>query len=103
MIAIFVFREIEEREKKELEKRINELDNQVRHWKSMYEREVKKRPVVVRYTNENQDKERIKGLLELHYKSKNKKYKDMIIEEMYVMFGVIKRPTHELLKWWRQQ
>lgn len=100
---MFDFREIEEREKKELEKRINELDNQVRHWKSMYEREVKKRPVVVRYTNENQDKERIKGLLELHYKSKNKKYKDMIIEEMYVMFGVIKRPTHELLKWWRQQ
>lgn len=88
---------------RDLENRIFELDNQVKHWKSLYEREVRKRPVVVRYTNESQDKERIKGLLELHYKSKSKKYKEMIIEEMYVMFGVIKRPTHELLRWWKEQ
>ena len=49
------------------------------------------------------EKDRIKSLLELHYKSKDKKYKEMIIEEMYVMFGVIKRPTHELLRWWREE
>ena len=100
---MFDFREIEEREKREYEKGIVELDNQVRHWKSLYEKEIRVRPVVVKYIYENQDKDRIKGLLELHYKSKNKKYKDMIIEEMYVMFGVIKRPTHELLRWWKEQ
>ena len=100
---MFDFREIEEKEKREYEKRINELDNQVRHWKSLYEKEVRVRPVVVRYTNEHQEKDRIKSLLELHYKSKDKKYKEMIIEEMYVMFGVIKRPTHELLRWWREE
>lgn len=100
---MFDFREIEEREKKQYEQRIFELDNQVRHWKSLYEKEIKKRPVIVKYSNERQDKERIKSLLELHYKSKNKKYKEMIIEEMYVMFGVIKRPTHELLRWWSEK
>ena len=100
---MFDFKEIEEREKKEYENKIEHLENQVKHWKSLYEREVKKRPVVVRYTTQSQDKERIKGLLELHYKSNNKKYKEMIIEEMYVMFGVIKRPTHELLRWWKEQ
>lgn len=100
---MFDFREIEERDKRQMEQRIEELDNQVRHWKSMYEKEIKNRPVIVRYANEGQERERIKSLLEIHYKSKDKKYKDMIIEEMYVMFGVIKRPTHELLRWWKGQ
>ena len=100
---MFDFKEVKENETKELKRRIEELDNQVRHWKSLYEREIKKRPTVIRYANEGQERERIKSLLEIHYKSKNKKYKDMIIEEMYVMFGVIKRPTHELLRWWKEQ
>ena len=46
---MFDFREIEEREKREYEKRIVELDNQVRHWKSLYEKEIRVRPVVVKY------------------------------------------------------
>lgn len=100
---MFDFKEIEEREKKQYEQKIFELDNQVRHWKSLYEKEVKIRPTIVKYTSENKEKEKIKQLLELHYKSKNKAYKDMIIQEMYVIYGVRKGPTHELVKWWREQ
>ena len=38
---MFDFKEIEEKEKKQYEQKIFELDNQVRHWKSLYEKEVK--------------------------------------------------------------
>ena len=100
---MFDFKEIENRDKKELEKRINELDNQVRHWKSLYEREVKKRPVIVKYANENQEFDRIKSILKLHHDTKDLRFKKMIIEELYVAYGINKQPTHELQRWWREQ
>ena len=39
---MFDFEEVEQKTIKQLEERINELDNQVKHWKSLYEQEKKK-------------------------------------------------------------
>lgn len=100
---MFDFKEIEEREKKEYENKIEHLENQVKHWKSLYEREVKKRPVVVKYANTNQEFDRIKSILKLHHDTKDLRFKKMIIEELYVAYGIRKQPTHELQRWWREQ
>lgn len=100
---MFDFRDVEEKEKKKYEKQIEKLENQVRHYKSLYEREIKKRPIVVRYANEKQEFDRIKSILKLHHDTKDLRFKKMIIEELYVAYGIRKQPTHELQRWWREQ
>ncbi len=97
------FGDYEPKRIRELEQRIFELDNQVKHWKSLYEREIKKRPVIVKYANEKQEFERIKSILKLHHDTKDLRFKKMIIEELYVAYGIRKQPTHELQRWWREQ
>lgn len=97
------FGDYEPKKIRELEKKVFELDNQVKHWKSLYEKEVRTRPVVVRYANERQEFDRIKSILKLHHDTKDLRFKKMIIEELYVAYGIRKQPTHELQRWWREQ
>lgn len=46
---MFDFQEVESKKIKQLEQRIFELDNQVKHWRSLYEQEIKKRPKETKY------------------------------------------------------
>lgn len=100
---MFDFKEIEEKEKKELQQRIEELDNQVRHWKSMYNREIKEKKVVVKYLSDKKEIERIRSLLKLHHDTRSKKMKEAIIQELYLDYGIIKQPTNILMEWWKEQ
>lgn len=85
---MFDFEEIEEKTIKELEKRIDELDNQVKYWKSMYEKNKNKVIVKTIYPNENQEHMRTKAILKLHKNTRNKLYKESLIQELYGNYGI---------------
>ena len=88
---------------KQLKKRIEELDNQVRHWQSMYNKEVKDRKVVVKYMSDKKEIERIRSMFKLHHDTRSKKMKEAIIQELYLDYGIIKQPTNLLMEWWSKQ
>lgn len=95
---MFDFEEIENKEIKRYEQRIWELDNQVKHWKSMYEKEVKLRPTKVRYINDNQVYKRTRALLQMA-RSTNNYYDRMIFfEELYGMYGLVDGYDETLLE-----
>ena len=100
---MFDFLETEKRKVRELEHKVEELENQVKHWKSLYERELKGRKVVVKYANNKQEIERIRSILKVHHDSRSKKMKQMIIEELYLDYGVVKKPSNLLLEYWKEQ
>ena len=100
---MFDFDEIEDRDKKAMQQRIEELDNQVRHWQSMYNKEVKNRRVVVKYMSDKKEIERIRSILKLHHDTRSKKMKELIIQELYLDYGIIKEPTNMLMEWWSKQ
>lgn len=86
---MFDFEEIESKEIKRYEQRIWELDNQVKHWKSMYEKEVKLRPTKVRYINDNQVYKRTRALLQMARSTNNSYDRMMFFEELYAMYGLV--------------
>lgn len=92
---MFDFKEIEEKNIRDLENRINELDNQVKYWRSMYEKEKKKRPIQIKYVNDGQEHKRTKEVLKLHHNTRSKLMKESLIKELYVNYGVTKEPTIE--------
>ena len=97
---MFEFDEVEEKRIKQLEKQIFELDNQVKHWKSMYQMEVKKRPVVVKYENDNESSKRLKKILKLHHDTKDKRLQQTLIETLYLDYGIEKQPTDAVYDFW---
>lgn len=85
---MFNFFEVEDKEKKQLEERIYQLDNIARHWRSMYEKELKIRPLkVINITNENLYK-RTRALLEMYMDARDSYERLMILEELYQMYGL---------------
>lgn len=66
----------------------------------MYEREIKRRPVIVKYENDNESIKRLKKILKLHYETKNEKLKQTLIESLYLDYGIIKEPTDVLYDYW---
>ena len=100
---MFDFDEFENKKIKQLEKEKEQLENQVRHWKSMYENEIKKRPVVVRYENQLETNKRIKKILKLHHDTKDRQYKEMLIESLYLDYGIETEPSNALYQWWVRQ
>lgn len=97
---MFDFDEIENKKIKQLENRIFELDNQIKYWKSMYEKEVKKRPVITRYDNDSNSSKRLVKILKLHHDSKDMRYKNMLIESLYMDYGITNEPTDDLFEYW---
>ena len=86
---MFDFEIVDNKEIKRLEERIWELDNQVKHWKSMYEKELKLRPTKVRYINNNQMFQRTKALLQMFRSTRNNHDRAIYLEELYAMYGLI--------------
>jgi len=83
---MFNFFEAEDKEKKQLEDRIYQLDNIARHWRSMYEKELRIRPTkVINITNEDLYK-RTRALLEMHMNARDSYERYMILEELYQMY-----------------
>ena len=97
---MFDFDETENKTIKSLERRIFELDNQVKHWKSMYEQEIKKRPVIVKYENEVESNKRLIKILKLHHDTKDKRLQQTLIESLYLDYGIVKEPTDVLYDYW---
>ena len=70
---MFSFDEVENKQIKDLENRLWEMDNIAKHWKSMYEKEVKLRPIKVRYVSDNQIYRRTQALLHMVLANKTSK------------------------------
>ena len=100
---MFDFDEFDNNRIKQLEKQNEELENQVKHWKSMYEREVKKRPIIVKYENDMESNKRIRKILKLHHDTKDNQYKEMLIQSLYLDYGIETEPSNALYEWWVRQ
>lgn len=100
---MFNFEEVEQKTIRQLEDRIFELDNMVRHWKTMYEMEIKKRPVIVKYENGTESTKRLRQILQLHHDSNDIRLKNILIENLYMDYGITKEPSNELVEWWQKQ
>ena len=96
------FETVEVKEKKRLEREVFKLDNQVKYWKSLYEREVKKRPVKTQYVTNEQyfDKyyKRTKEILKLMFETNNIQYWQILAKELMEMYGVIEKKQETLLE-----
>lgn len=95
---MFNFDDIENKQIKELQDRLWEMDNIARHWKSMYEKEVKLRPTKIRYINDNQVFNRTKALLQMARSTKNYHDRLMVFEELYAMYGLVDGYEETLLE-----
>ena len=80
------FEDAQDKEIKQLEDRIYQLDNIAKHWKSMYEKELKIRPYKVVNITNNDLYKRTKALLEMHINSRDSYERYMILEELYVLY-----------------
>ena len=89
---MFEFDEVSKKEVKELRKKIRSLENQVAHWKSMYQLEVKKRPQKTTYVTNEQyfDKYyiRTKELLKIMTLTDNIQYWQMLVYDLMEMYDV---------------
>lgn len=86
---MFSFDEVENKQIKDLENRLWEMDNIAKHWKSMYEKEVKLRPIKVRYVSDNQIYRRTQALLQMAKITRNYHDRMLIFEELYAMYGLV--------------
>ena len=89
---MFEFDEVAKKELKDLKKKVRQLENQVAHWKSLYQLEVKKRPQKTTYiTNEQYfDKYyiRTKELLKIMTLTDNIQYWQMLVYDLMEMYDV---------------
>lgn len=89
---MFEFDEVSKKEMKELKKKVRSLENQVSHWKSLYQLEVKKRPQRTTYiTNEQYfDKYyiRTKELLKIMLLTDNIQYWQMLVYDLMEMYDI---------------
>lgn len=89
---MFEFNEVTKNEIKELKRKVRQLENQVAHWKSLYQLEVKKRPQRTTYiTNEQYfDKYyiRTKELLKIMTLTENIEYWQMLVYDLMEMYDI---------------
>lgn len=89
---MFEFDEISKKELKELKRKVRQLENQVAHWKSLYQLEVKKRPQKTTYVTNEQyyDKYyiRTKELLKIMTLTDNIQYWQMLVYDLMEMYDV---------------
>ena len=98
---MFEFDEVSKKELKELRRKIRTLENQVAHWKSLYELEVKKRPQKTTYITDEQyfDKYyiRTKELLKIMTLTENIEYWQMLVYDLMEMYGVEEKKWNTML------
>ena len=82
------FEDAQDKEIKQLEDRIYQLDNIAKHWKSMYEKELKIRPYKVVNITNNDLYKRTQALLEMHMNTRDSYERYMILEELFKMYGL---------------
>ena len=89
---MFNFDEVSKNELKELKRKIRLLENQVAHWKSMYQLEVKKRPHKTTYiTNEQYfDKYyiRTREILKIMTLTENIQYWQMLVYDLMELYDI---------------
>ena len=89
---MFEFDEVAKKELKDLKKKVRQLENQVAHWKSMYQLEVKKRPHKTTYITNKQyfDKYyiRTRELLKIMTTTDNIQYWQMLVYDLMEMYDV---------------
>ena len=95
---MFDFIELDNKQIRDLEDRLWEMDNIAKHWKSMYEKEVKIRPTKVRYITDNQLYKRTKALLQMARLTKDHYERMLIFEELYAMYGLVDGYEETLLE-----
>jgi len=95
---MFDFDEVDRGKIKQLEKEKRQLENQVKHWKSLYERETRKRVTKVQYVTNEQyfDKYylRTKELLKIMLLTDNIEYWQMLVEDLMDLYDI-----REYKKW----
>ena len=89
---MFEFDEVSKKELKDLKKKVRALENQVAHWKSMYQLEVKKRPQKTTYVTNEQyfDKYyiRTRELLKIMTLTDNIQYWQMLVYDLMEMYDI---------------